>query len=183
MQRILLSASVVIITACGHDIPVAPADNLTTGEAVKVDPISASAVSDGVTEIKLGQTTTLQTSAAFRRSRTTRWSSSNSNVVSVNSSGAITGRSLGTATVTALGGDGSREQFSTRVVPSTVVATVDISGVPFSLSVGGTVALVATARDADGAAIAGRVATWSLAGGSSVTVSASGVVTAVSNGS
>ncbi len=63
-----------------------------------------------------------------------------------------------------------------------VVATVDVAPLTLNLAPGQSTPLTATARDASGAVITGRATTWTSSSPSVVTVSAGGVVTAVSDG-
>ncbi len=188
MQRLVFAATVVALTACGRDVPVSPTDILAPSESDGTTANYAVTLADGTTQITVGEVVTLRASTTVRRSRTIRWSSTNTSVVSVSSTGTITGRAAGTGTVTALGSNGSRSTFPIAVVSVTertapVVASVEVSAPSVAMAVGGTLALTATPRDAAGAAITGRSVVWSVAVGQSVTVSASGVVTAVTAGS
>jgi hypothetical protein len=186
IQRLVFAATVVVLTACGGDVPVSPIDMLTPSGA---DGTAAYAVTlaDGSTQINVGESVTLRASSTVRRSRMIRWSSSNSSIVSVSSSGTITGRAAGAATVTARGSNGSWSQFRISVVSTTtrtapVVAVVDIAVPSPTMTVAGTMTLTATAWDSAGVAITGRTVAWS-ALGTAVTVSSTGVVTAVAAGS
>lgn len=67
--------------------------------------------------------------------------------------------------------------------PATTVRTVTVSPATASLAVGATTSLTAAALDQNGATLTGRSITWSSAAGSVATVSATGVVTAVTAGS
>jgi hypothetical protein len=165
---------------------MSPIDMLTPSGA---DGTAAYAVTlaDGSTQINVGESVTLRASSTVRRSRMIRWSSSNSSIVSVSSSGTITGRAAGAATVTARGSNGSWSQFRISVVSTTtrtapVVAVVDIAVPSPTMTVAGTMTLTATAWDSAGVAITGRTVAWS-ALGTAVTVSSTGVVTAVAAGS
>jgi hypothetical protein len=189
IQRLVFAATVVALTACGGDVPVSPIDILTPSGA---DGPAAYAVTlaDGSTQINVGESVTLRASSTVQRSRMIRWSSSNSSIVSVSSSGTITGRAVGAATVTALGSNGSWSQFRISVVSTTtrtaaVVASVDITAPSASMAVGSSMTLYATPRDSAGNWIPGRTATWSMSAsaGSAITVSSIGVVTAVTEGS
>jgi hypothetical protein len=62
------------------------------------------------------------------------------------------------------------------------VSTVTVSGLSGNVSVGQSVQLTATARDAKGNTLAGKTATWTTASAAIATVSGSGLVTAVSAG-
>ncbi len=71
---------------------------------------------------------------------------------------------------------------SGETVAPKVVATVDVAPLTLNLAPGQSTPLIATAREASGAVITGRAATWTSSSPSVVTVSAGGVVTAVSDG-
>lgn len=198
MQRLVFAATAFVLTACGGDVPVSPTDLFNPSGA---DGAAAYAVTlaDGTQQIDVGESLTLQASASVRRSRTIRWSSSNTSIVSVSSRGTIAGRAAGTATVTAQGSNGSKSTFAIKVVEATVtttttttttaatprVASVDITAPSASMAVGSSMTLYATPRDSAGNWIPGRTATWSMSAsaGSAITVSSTGVVTAVAAGS
>ena len=63
-----------------------------------------------------------------------------------------------------------------------VVASVQINTGAATVAVGGTVSLTATARDANGATVAGAVTSWSSSATSVATISAAGVATGVAAG-
>jgi hypothetical protein len=67
--------------------------------------------------------------------------------------------------------------------PAPVVVSVEVSSPVTQLVIGGTATLAATARDQAGAAIAGKVATWTASPPAVASVSAAGVVTALQAGS
>ncbi|MBL8962165.1 MAG: Ig-like domain-containing protein, partial [Gemmatimonadetes bacterium] len=77
------------------------------------------------------------------------------------------------------GGDGGP---STSVVTSDQVARVDVSPGTLTLAVGSTGQLTATAFSATGAPLAGRAISWSASDASVVSVSSSGLVTALTAG-
>ncbi len=187
MQRLVIAATVVALTACGRDVPVSPTDILAPSEADGTTANYAVVLADGTTQISVGEVVTLRASTTVRRSRTIRWSTTNTSVVSVSSVGTITGRAAGAATVTALGSNGSRSTFPISVVSGTnrtapVVARVDITAPATSMAVGGTLALSATARDSAGVEVTGKTVSWSASTGSALSVSTVGVVTALATG-
>jgi len=103
------------------------------------------------------------------------WSSSDSTIASVSSSGVVTARRTGAAIITA-----SAEGQSGRVtvtVPTAQVATVVVAPSPGTLKPGATVQLAATPRDAEGAPLANRKVTWGSSDTKVATVS-DGLVTA-----
>ena len=108
------------------------------------------------------------------------WQSSDENVATVSSQGLVTAVSNGTATITARSGS----------VSSTAVVTVMQSAgrillEPSSatlMSLGATVQLVASVLDENGQPVSGAVVSWQSSDEGVATVSAQGLVTAVSNG-
>ena len=81
-------------------------------------------------------------------------------------------------TLAACGGDAG------RLAPTTpVVTTVTLSQSAITIGSTGTAQVTAIARDADGATLTDRVATWSSSNTSVATVAATGVITAVAQGS
>ena len=122
---------------------------------------------------------------------TVTYGSAEPTVATVSNTGVITGVAAGTATITvtatAAGNANVSAATQTATVEVTVepmpVASVQITPGTTNLIVGGTQQLVATVRDSTGAALTGRVATWSSSNTAVATVNATGLVTAVSVGS
>src|SRR5205809_2430134 len=104
------------------------------------------------------------------------WSSSNTSVVGVNSSGLVTAVATGGATITAT----SEGQSGTAsiTVPPVPVATVAVTPASASVDEGKTVQLTATPKDAAGNPLSGRVVTWTSSNTAAATVNSSGLVTA-----
>jgi len=112
--------------------------------------------------------------------RAVTWTSSAPTVATVNSDGTVTGVGNGTASITATVEGISAVAAITVVDP---VASVLVTPPSVTLSVGMTQQVSASARDAKGASLTGRPVTWASSNPLSVSVSASGVLTAVSPGS
>ena len=109
------------------------------------------------------------------------WSSSASNVATVNASGLATGVAAGSATITAASGAASSTAALTVTAPP--VATITVAPAAPSVTVGATQQFTATAKDANGNVIAtGLTFTWTSATPAVATVNASGLATAVSAG-
>src|SRR5439155_912566 len=102
------------------------------------------------------------------------WSSSNTSVVGVNSSGLVTAVATGGATITAT----SEGQSGTAsiTVPPVPVATVAVTPASASVDEGKTVQLTATPKDAAGNPLSGRVVTWTSSNTAAATVNSSGLV-------
>ncbi len=108
------------------------------------------------------------------------WSSSDTGVVAVSSTGVVTGKNVGIAQVAASAG-GQSAIVAVAVVP-VAVASVAVLPSTATLSVGGTVVLQAVASDAEGHPISGRPVVWASSAPQVATIDTSGTVTAVSAG-
>jgi uncharacterized protein YjdB len=108
------------------------------------------------------------------------WTSTNTGIASVNSSGLVSGVSAGSANVIA--SSEGRTATTTVTVTAIPVASVTISPPTSNLQPGGTVQLSAVTRDANNNVLTGRVVTWASGSTAIATVTASGLVTAVGSG-
>ena len=131
------------------------------------------------------QGSTIQLSAIVYPSgavQTVNWSSSNNNVLTVNSSGVVTGVSAGTATVTAaVASNSSITSSKTITVTSAVPTAVTITGAPSSnplLAIGATLNLSASVTPSS----ASQSITWTSSNTSVATISSSGVLNTVGAG-
>jgi len=113
--------------------------------------------------------------------RTIAWSSSNTAIATVSSSGLVQAVGAGSASIrgTSEGVTGS----ASLTVSLAPVASVTLSPTGMSLPVGSTGQITATLKDASGNTLTGRTVTWSSGTPSVATVSASGLVAAVAAGS
>jgi len=134
----------------------------------------------------LGETTTLTAVArdatgAVVTGVTFTWASSDPNVASVSNSGVVTALLNGTTDITASVGAVSSADVAVTV--QQLAATINVSPTTVDLaSLGETATLSGVARDAGGAVIPGATFTWNSSAQAVATVSSSGVVSAVSNG-
>src|SRR2546430_5747497 len=113
--------------------------------------------------------------------RTVTWSSSNTSVAVADVNGRVSGIAPGSATITATSeGKSGTAAITVTNVP---VASVTVSPPSASVAAGQTVQLTATAKDANGNTLSGRVVTWSSGNTSAATVNGSGLVTGVAAGS
>ncbi len=112
------------------------------------------------------------------------WSSSNPSVASVNALGLVVSKAKGVALLTAaLSCGGSLcAADSAGVLVRQVVAGVNVTPASTSLEVGKTVQVTAAAVDSNGVAVKDASFTWSSSDPSVATVSSSGLVTAVGQG-
>ena len=113
--------------------------------------------------------------------RVVGWASSDNAIATVSSSGVVTGVASGTVTITA-SSDG-QSGTATVTVTSVPVASVAVTPATTTVTVGQTVQLAATARDASGQTLTGRAVTWTSASPGIASVSGSGLVSGVSAGS
>ena len=152
---------------------------------VRLVPVASVQVSPATAGIRVGQT--LQLSATTKDSaggtltgRTVTWASSNANVASVNTSGLVTGKAAGSATITATSeGKSATATVTVTLVP---VASVVVSPTTATLPVGGTVQLAVTLKDSAANLLTGRSVTWASSAPTVATVSQAGLVTDVADG-
>lgn len=112
--------------------------------------------------------------------RLVTWASSNSSVATVSSSGLVTARSNGSATITATSEAG---RGSASVSVAQAAATVAVAPTTATLTaIGQTQQLSVTAKDAMNNPMTGAPVTWTSSDTRVATVDASGVVTAAGNG-
>ena len=162
--------SIVTVNASGPPPPV---------------PVASVTVAPSTVSLTVGGTQTVTATARDANGnplngRPMTWSSGNTNVATVNSSGLITATGVGNTTVTATS-EGQSGVVTVNVAAASV-ASITISPSPTSVNVKWTVAMTATPRDANGNPMVASVS-WSTSDASVAVVSSSGVVTGVSVGS
>lgn len=111
--------------------------------------------------------------------------SSDASKASVTSSGLVTALSPGAVTITASAGRASASTALTVTAMPDSVATVSVDAGAGIMTVGGSLQLVGTVKDASGNILTGRVITWSvtgLAGQGVAVVTDAGLVTALAPG-
>lgn len=148
-------------------------------------PASSVEIAPSAVALQPGQST--QLSATARKAdgtalpgRTAVWASGNTSIATVSSTGTVTAVSDGVASITATIGGASG---TATVTVKTLVATVVVTPATAQLTVGRSpVQLSAEARSSNGSALSGRAITWSSSAPAVATVSATGLVTAVSAG-
>ena len=152
---------------------------------VTVAPVSAVSVAPTAATILVGATTQLQATTTdslgnVLTGRTVTWASNNS-AVTVGGNGLATGAGSGSATITAT--SEGKSGTATITVTNVPVATVTVAPTSANLQTAQTVQLTATARDASGNILSGRVITWSSSNASVASVNGSGLVTGAGAGS
>jgi len=156
----------------------------TANVLVTTIPVAAVVVAPPAVALESGETAQLtatpqDASGAPLTGRAITWSSGNTAVASVSSSGLVTAKAAGSATVTATSeGKSGSASITVTQVP---VASVDVTPASASIAPAGTVQLTAVARDGSGGALSGRPISWSTSNAQIATVAA-GLVTGVAAG-
>ena len=190
IAQVVTSGDVTAIAAGTATITASSGDH-TASLAVTVTlvPTASVSVAPSAPSMTVGQTTQLtatprDASGGALTNRVIAWSSSNSQVASVSGSGLVTAAAAGNAVITATceGRSGSAS-VTVAAAPPPPVASVSVAPASASLTVGQTSQLTATPRDASGAALSGRVVTWTTSNGQVATVTTAGLVRAIAAGS
>jgi uncharacterized protein YjdB len=182
VKGIKAGAALIVATANGISDTSTATISSTTMQvvAVEITPDTASVI--------VGQSLTLTATAIASDSSTvagqsTTWSSSNTSIATVTSTGSVKGVAPGKASVTAVsGGVSSTAAVSVSSAPAVPVASVAVTPGTASITVGHTTQLSATTLDSGGATLTGRSMTWASSDPSVATVSATGLVTGVGAG-
>jgi uncharacterized protein YjdB len=155
---------------------------------VTVVPVPANAVvvSPGEATLFVGETVTLKATVTDANGdplsgRPISWSSSATSVATVSTSGVVSAKAPGTATITAASeGKSGKSTITVKLVP---VASVDMNPGELKLQIGQSSTITATPKAADGTPLTGRTIAWKSRDTGIATVSSSGEVTAKSAGS
>jgi uncharacterized protein YjdB len=171
-----------VITATSEGVA---AQGTLTVMPVPAIPVATVSVTPASPSLQVGAT--VQLTAVTRDAngnvlagRAIGWTSTNTGIASVNSSGLVSAVSAGTANVIA--SSEGRTATTTVTVTAVPVASVSVSPPTSNLQPGGTVQLSAVTRDANNNVLTGRVVTWASGSTAIATVTASGLVTAVGSG-
>jgi hypothetical protein len=195
-------AALLLFTACDSETAITGVDPVTEQEAVvqstyfAVTPSSANLASGDTVRLRAQR---ISDGTAVSVS----WSSSNSDIAWVGSSGKVYAKANGSATITASSstygsstatitvGATSSDASTTTSTPTTtttttstspVLTTVAVTPATASVNVGATMQLTGVAKDQNGDAMSDVSFTWSSANPSIATVTSSGVVTGVAAG-
>ena len=185
-QRVMIrlwavAAVVAWAKGCGDgDTPTTPPPPETTRPTtISVSPAAAELTALGAT-VQLTAEVRDQDSRVMTGATVT-WLSSGAGVAAVDATGLVTGVGDGQATITASAGSASGSAVVTVMQSA---ASVEVSPAAAELAaLGATVQLTAEALDANGHAVPSATFSWESSDTSVATVDASGLVTAVANGS
>ena len=152
----------------------------TTPADVKVSRITLSA-STGLALTK-GQTQKLTATVAPANAtkKEVKWSTSNKNVAMVSTSGLVTAKSAGTATITCTAQDGSGVKATCKVTVTVPVSGIQLSQTSAALTVGDTLTLTKTIYPSDAT---NQAVTWTSSSDAVASVDSNGKITAKTAGS
>jgi plastocyanin len=176
------AAATVSLVACGDG---------TTGGTTSPPVVTVSTVAVSASTTTLSPPATLQLIAVARvangsvvASPSLSWTSSASNIATVNSSGVVTAIAPGAVTITAASGSAAGQVSLTVVAAGGTVTVVTVSLADATIEIGGLTQASLVARDASNAVIAlgTRPVAWTSTNSSIATVSSGGVVTAIGVG-
>ncbi|HET7250020.1 MAG TPA: Ig-like domain-containing protein, partial [Gemmatimonadales bacterium] len=162
---------------------------IRAGNAGSVEPVATVEVSPQSPSIVAGATVQLDAVALDAGGEplighSFTWQTSDPSIATVSTSGLVTGVSAGGPVIITATTDGKSGTSSVTVTSSSEpVASVEVTPASANLTVGGTVQLTATPKDAAGQPLSGRTITWTTDNGTVATVSSSGLVTGQSAGS
>lgn len=194
-----VSASGVVTAYAGGTVAImARADNVSGSASLSViapapAPVALVQINTPTQDIVVGQS--VQTVVVLKDAqgnvltgRTITYSTDNPAVISVSSSGVVTGVGAGTTRMRATSGGVSNTETFRVTVPSTpapapTVETITVSPATASLTVGQTSQETAVARDASGTTVSGQTFTWTTSNAAVASVNGSGLVTANGAGS
>jgi uncharacterized protein YjdB len=183
------SSGVLTAVAPGTTQVTATVDGVagSASSTVTAVPVASVSVSPNTATVIVGQNVTLtatplDASGNPLAGRVVTWTTSNASRATVSNTGVVTGVSAGNVTITATSEGKSGTASVTVNAPPPVLTSISVSPSAFSLDVGQTRTLSATARDQFGQTMSGVTFTWSSDNAAVATVSSSGVATGVSVG-
>ncbi len=168
----------MFFAACRDDATAPPPDP-PQAATITVSPATADLAALGAT-VQLSAEV-LDQNGQVMTGATVTWASGTVAVATVSASGLVTAVANGSATITATSGSASGSAAVTVMQSADSVAVLPAEA-SFA-AVGDTVRLVAEAHDANGNTVAGAEFSWESGDEAVATVGASGLVTAVANGS
>lgn len=147
----------------------------------RTEPVTGVSVSPTTTDVPLNGTATITAtvSPASATNKNVTWSSGNTSIATVDANGVVTGVSTGTTTITATTADGGYTASATVTVKAVAVTGVSLSASSNTVKVGKTVTVTPAFTPSNAS---NKNVTYT-SSSEHATVSASGVVTGVSEGS
>ncbi len=184
------AAGVVTGVAVGTAIIVATSEGQSDSATVTVTqvPVVTVDVTPGAVAMVPGDTATLTATPRDAAGnalvgRTIVWTSANATIATVNGSGLVTAVGAGTVNITALVDGINNFSVITVTAAPAVTDSVEITPTSPVVQPGDSVQLTATARDAAGNVLGGKTVTWTSLAPATATVSNTGLVTGVADGS
>ena len=178
-RRSLALGAVVLSTAC--EVPV------DTGASNPDLGVASVAIQPKIAMVLVGDSLPMSASVVMSNNRppnSVTWASANSGIATVDGWGVVRGRSAGALFIHATSGSKRDSAAVTVVDPAPVpVASVSVAPSSVTVTVGGTVSLVASLKDANGNTLSGRAITWRSSNTGVAAVSGAGLVTAAAAGS
>jgi hypothetical protein len=149
-------------------------------------PVASVTISPATGSLQVGQTAQLtatpkDSAGTALTGRTVTWTSGNPSLATVTTGGRVTGVAAGTVTISAT--SEGKTGTATATVALVPVASVVVSPAPATVPSKGTVQLTVTLKDATGTTLTGRLVTWTSSAPTIMTVSPTGLVTDLADGS
>lgn len=174
-------AGTATITVSATDGSKKTAKVKVTVKNVKVKSLSVKAAKTSVT---VGKTTTVKVSKvtpANATNKAVKWTSSNTKVATVSSTGKVTAKKIGTVTITATAKDGSKKKASVKIkVVPVYVKSLKITASKKDLDIGETVTAKVSKYNPSNATV--KAVKWTSSNPEVATVSSAGKIKAVSAG-
>lgn len=167
----------ITVTSEGRSASVGAVVSAVPIASIRVTPDQSSLIVGGDTVLSA---TALDAAGGTLRDRAITWSSGAPSVAAVSSAGVVTAAGVGNVIILAQAE--GRTGSATVIVRAPPIASVRVAPANASVEVGGTVDLVATVRDVNGAVVTGRSVAWASSTPAVATVSSAGRVTAVAAG-
>lgn len=183
-------SGVVTARAAGSATISATSEGKSASATVTVVPIAVASVAVAPTSgtLTLGATISL-TAITYDGNnnpltgRSVVWASSAPQVAAVSTSGVVTAKSAGTATITATSeGKTGSAQITVNAPPPAPVSSVVVTPASSQVAIGATKTLSASTRDASGNTLSGRAISWSSSNSGVAMVTSGGVVTGIAAG-
>ncbi len=183
------ATGVVTGRGVGSATITATSEGVSGSVAISVAPAPVASIALSAPDSSLIRFDTIQVTAVLRDAannvltgRTIAWSSSNTSVATVSSTGRVIASGIGSATITATS-EGVSRTLALTVAPAPV-ATIAVTLGSSSVQAGNTTQATAELRDARGNVLTGRTVVWASNDASVATVnSTTGLVSAVAAGS